>query len=783
MSDSPSEKEGFSGEGTEFEPILNCVREFCKAEWGEVFSEGDNFISARDLLPGDNLYDAGGGIGFYRVGPEPGSGTPNPENRDFELELRIFPINHELLDEDDRARLIDELNLEKEYYRGTRRPYKALLHIDHIKNLLEQEDPDPTEYFLIHTGEDEPNDIPRALEWMEGSDHCCDDIEIGTYGELYSHIYDCDSCRDAVQSRLEEFRDYASLDKEEREVTLKLVNSMDFLFYDKPLPDRLLAVPLPFLSTPAVLVVLPWPKGGTPKEERILKELAIKLAKRLIEETKAVVYTYVYNQLVDKLYEDERSLKNITKRKYIFHRFIQHVGEILLPSKVEWKYKQEEGYWEPDGVVKTGKQSEVELKFPKFDASVTYTLFHFFRPLQNEVRTFGDEVWFENEKRAIQNLLSQIFRLLVARWESIQRQSAEAELEMFKEVEEPLNDLYRSIEEAKQTANEIENKLSSSNTGFLSLRHDLAFLFEQDETYHYKVDENGRISTNADSDEGTKINTVHSPSSLGTNYSNFTEAWNEYMEVLDAFAESTGDEVIKHFCISDKKKVVKSQFRLLKILVRKPHETNSNLYPIQLLVGLLASTNNNPGITVELDVNGACNAHFKFSSDEKIKMLWENHITEKDDTIHDLLTRRRSGSVSIEGISDSGVVVESILKALMLLAGSELRAEATDNSVILHEASIYTFDERVTVVLGCNGIFSDEDLSKMKAPDLSDNHSLRSCILNLNRSVGQRQLHETESNGQEEFLEWAEEKNKRFAISQNEEFNFTRFFITWPNAS
>lgn len=289
------------------------------------------------------------------------------------LTMRIYPLNLKIVNE----------NIPASFYNdfceliNHPRPYKSFLHYQNLWNLDKLSS---DQHFYIFNDKDTKN-------------------------TLFS-----ESFFDASQRRTwSETIDSLKINPNNYE----LLNRCDLLYF-KQNTTNFIAIPLPILSTPTILIVI---------ANNFPKSILSNLIRSIIIRTKDSVYSYVYNRLINNLSQHINNSKiKVDEEKELVIIFCQELNKVLLPvsyqlGKINWKYIED---WPHQG---NGANLDLDSAFQmclndykvKFDT----TSFHFPVNAGGTTNWFHTTKFYHSNERQVRLMLENIYQLIFTQWQNL----------------------------------------------------------------------------------------------------------------------------------------------------------------------------------------------------------------------------------------------------------------------------------------------------------------------------------------------------------------------------
>ena len=773
---------GESKDAEDFLPLLKCIRDFFRDERGPSGM--------------DYRFEKGGAIGFYRAKRSP----QQDEGRLFTLGLRIFPLDERiplgrsdvgLADIRPKAlSAIDNIGSPEvaELYKIDR-PSQALLHFEHVKRLVDthyvsktekphETTPGDDEKYLIEVPDATPDELAGLVH--EGE---CEDGQKRTqppsdYEDFLSRLAYCGRCvgrykeiiGDAVSGTL------SDIPSDDDLIPYKALNALDFTFFTS-VPKKLAVIVLPFVTSPAAIVVLPWTDSA---------EVAKDLAEALLAETKGVVYTQVYSTLIDNLSGHNISGTNHSDAIDLLKDYTRRLVEILMPirayTEFDGKHNERPLDWPVSGSFGSTnndlKDYEIEIAKVKYKhpqtldplAVSTFYTHKFFADIVYQTDTPDHETGSPHEKEAVELMLPKLFSMIYKDWDNARMSLQRYRYSQYQPVKDDLDSIIKSINFLRDTATRVEERLNPANVGFLSVGPQLESLFRDDTALWWRPDpDSGNVLLRTSdpavdvaekASDWNRLQTSHSSDSISPS------TWEAYKKYLQAKGQATAIALLQAFGAEGKAEgkaegeaegvPARHEFRLFKLLFHRPH-FESCLYPAQLAVSAVTAlardqshSFHDHGLVWASDHTSEPHSLWRRSSVPPISQFSANEtpLQQNDDFPQMLSSVCKTFPHWVDSASSGssvmlpeGVSVASVLGSLMKLVGTELDSRNHVNrSVKFRSMRVHVPKDGVTeLVIGCTGAFDPSALSQLRF--LGENasaHGLRSSLRTMCDAVNQR---------------------------------------------
>ena len=201
---------------------------------------------------------------------------------------------------------------------------------------------------------------------------------------------------------------------EDSDTDVKMINLWDLLYF-KQTPSDFLAIPLPILSTPTILVVI---KNNIPEDIKndFIREVYFR--------TRETVNLYVYNRLITNLTELINSTENIVNSKdHLDKLYISELSKVLLPVSYRFKGKQIKftDVWPlSNGQEKINSTLTLDLMGSKVVFALTS--FHFPRSRRSKESVWIHELGsFALSLPNTKSMLENIYALIKGQWDKAMR--------------------------------------------------------------------------------------------------------------------------------------------------------------------------------------------------------------------------------------------------------------------------------------------------------------------------------------------------------------------------
>jgi len=271
------------------------------------------------------------------------------------------------------------------------RPYKDLYHLDHFNEFFKTED-----HFCLN---------PR--------DHSKAKIKVQV---IKSVSTDCVHLLIDEKERIYSWNQLIELFTTDKENDLNK-NTLDQFFFPFG-QEEFIFIPLPILSNPCILVVLP-----------NTMRLSVDLAKEVIPKLQAYIYNYMILRLIDRL--DKEVLGKIETEKCFVEKFTEEIAHVLLPIQyricedkiIKWVQQ-----WPDEKVPKSLKKKEhrhfvTEFRCEKGNQDdtcyrVVFELTNFyFDHSDHSNKWITQTEFFQREQAQLKMKLQSIFKLVYHNWD------------------------------------------------------------------------------------------------------------------------------------------------------------------------------------------------------------------------------------------------------------------------------------------------------------------------------------------------------------------------------
>lgn len=729
--------------------------------------------SVKKVTESLGISERGGAVGFYDAN------FRNSDNR-YDICLRLFPLRPEIISryELQTGERLDRVLCE---HFCVRRPYDYLFHIKNLKSESQEDTSegiyraDTSEHFFIDKKEER---IERS--WRSRVE--CD-IESGV--TFLEHLSKCRVCSERAKSALSQTgTEYYNI-----------LNNFDLACMRPGSEnlDRWLAVPLPFLSSPASLVV-------APLLEREGRESGVRYAMQLINRSKTLIQTYVFNRIIREMSLQEKSLRDVSSRHELVYIFVRILIRILLPQEVVWDKDSGSERFKINKEHEWPRCSEQRLHVKLAGGgSCEVTLPTFYYPSGYSVSSDGitggyicEKVPYQRELKSTQQLLESTFEMLLTRWRNARVEQTQMLALRYQHIKGDLDALMDQIATMRNTALRIEEQVSPANVGFLRLYDEMKLLFKSEATIYYaRVAKSkdgtdnrtggagGRIvgpylrkeqvrSRLQNSEPIREIRTAHGAKNLGEKATN---VWNSYVGFLKEKYKDTSIEFLNLFgTVGDSSvKYAENQFTLLKMLLQRPHIAGEPLYAMQILVACVVESN----ITGRDQLAAKITAYVKDDSASPIDFEEASDLIptvcfDKAVDFEAWLQIEKTDSTNYVDLP-SEMSAGKVLEALMRLIGTEL--QGVEEGVTVESVTVRSPEGgcKIETFIECRGTFPDLSILTSLGPNAED-RGLRSCLKTLCESVNRRNLTAVDNikpeNALDQFREQDDHYGHRFMIGQ-----------------
>jgi len=349
----------------------------------------------------------------------------------------------------------------------------------------------------------------------------------------------------------------------------------------------------------------------------------------------------------------------------------------------------------------------------------------------------------------------------------------------------------------KNTALRIEEQVSPANVGFLRLYEEMKMLFEEGTTLHYAREEGEEgvvgpyrrkaqlVAKLGNSGSPEKLHTVHNPENLTRQDEDFDShnVWNGYVDFLEGKYQGTGIAFLNFFegVDSGESEYASNQFKLLKMLIQRPHISGEPIYAMQILASCVIESNitNNEelGASVRAEAGGESGkVSFEFEGPKDFihTVCKENQYDFESWLDMSKDTRETTQYVELP----AKLSAAKVLEALMRLIGTELQGGEED--VTVSSVTVNSPDEgtKIETVIECEGTFGDLSILTDLGPD-ADEHGLRSCLKTLCESMNRMHPKPVENVNLNDLRDKEERHSHRFMIGENENKDCTWFYLAF----
>lgn len=741
----------------------NAVREKLEAR----DTPYENILAAvKTVCQSFGLKERGGAVGFYDADFD----RRGEHEEEYKLCLRFFPLSVDRVIEKDSGEgvLFEELNLHK--HLTYKRPYE---HLFHPNNLSAESSFDEvhcrakTHEHLIFKLEEE-----RSQAWIKEQIQC----PMNNSFDIFSHIIDnkdCE-CKERVAGCLD--RNNGRSDR------FSLLNDLDYAFMEEKKSEKWIAIPLPFLSSPAAIIIFPLRKSEGEKE-------GLQHAINIIDQSKPFVQTYVFNRIIQEIKEEEGRLESIRSQDHLAFSFLKTVTKILLPKKISWSKNAKEKY-----TIKLSRDqewphtSDKKLEIDMCESGTCEVeLPTFFLPNRESPmdidsgRIISESDTFDKEMEGIQNLMESTFDMLLTSWHDVQMQQTRILADEYQRIESDLETLIEQISTSAQYARRIEEKVSTSKEGFLKVSNNLNLFPAEQRTiaYRYQNKPDGNIEefetrrgiyTEEEKEEKGdyiygKLKLVHELDKA--------DDWNAYAEFLDVYGGFLNIGLLKCFDTTEDDDYAHKQFLLLKMLLHRS-QSGGRLYSMQLMFACLVAMDERDEIELIVkngsdDSDGGCEQQQLSGLEGSVSKV----CREASDFFADWLSQDLAHALDIEDVRPARV-----LGTLIRLLSTEL---VENKGVYPTELCLISESNYIELLVHCQGAFDDEALSKLKNMDMSEtSRGLRSALKTLCQSTGSERPAVFERTAEQDHMrDSLERSNNRVFVGSSDEESV--FLIRWDD--